>query len=174
MSSESEQLAAAVREEAIRRLRENKQKIEHCLEQFSEDQIWWRPQAAMNSAGNLVLHVCGNLRQWLVSGITDQPDHRDRPAEFADRKGLRRDGLMRHLSEVSEEVEQALKSISLEELLRLRRIQGFDVTGLGAIFDSLPHMSGHTQEIVHLARIQLGEQYQFAWQPSSPEEGAPE
>jgi hypothetical protein len=54
-----------------------------------------------------------------------------------------------------------------------RRIQGFDVTGAAAIFDSVPHFRGHTQEIVHMTRLQLGDAYKFAWTPTTPEQGAP-
>ena len=65
-----------------------------------------------------------------------------------------------------------LKSQTARQLLEVRRIQGFDVTGLAAIFDSVPHFGGHTQEIVHLTRLQLGNDYKFAWAPSTPEQGA--
>ena len=58
------------------------------------------------------------------------------------------------------------------ELLEPRRIQGFETTGLAAIFDSVAHFKGHTQEIVHLTRMQLGDRYRFEWVPSTPEEGA--
>jgi len=53
-----------------------------------------------------------------------------------------------------------------------RRIQGFNVTGLAALFDSVPHFRGHTQEIVHMTRMQLGDAYKFAWTPTTPEHGA--
>jgi hypothetical protein len=59
------------------------------------------------------------------------------------------------------------------QLLQARRIQGFDVTGLAAHFDSVPHFRGHTQEIIGLTRLQLGDAYQFAWAPANPEQGAP-
>ena len=62
--------------------------------------------------------------------------------------------------------------MTARQLLEARRIQGFNVTGLAAIFDSVPHFRGHTQEIVHMARLQLGEAYKFAWTPTTPEQGA--
>jgi hypothetical protein len=62
--------------------------------------------------------------------------------------------------------------LTASQLLRVRRIQGFDRTGLEAIFDSVPHFRGHTQEIVHMTRLQLGDAYQSAWMPATPAQGA--
>ena len=71
------------------------------------------------------------------------------------------------------EAEQAMSSIKGEELLKKRRIQGFDVTGMEAILHSVSHFRGHTQEIVHMTRCQLGDSYLYDFIPSSPEQGAP-
>jgi len=57
-------------------------KIQRCLEQLTDEQIWWRPNSQTNSIGNLVLHLSGNARQWIVCGLGDQPDHRNRSLEF--------------------------------------------------------------------------------------------
>ncbi len=65
-----------------------------------------------------------------------------------------------------------LSRLTAERLLARRRIQGYDVTGLGAIFDSVPHFKGHTQEIICLTRLQRGDAYQFFWQPQTPEQTA--
>ncbi len=59
--------------------------IRHCLDQLTDQQLAWRPQESMNSIGNLVLHLCGNVHQWIVSGVGGQPDVRNRPCEFADK-----------------------------------------------------------------------------------------
>ena len=67
---------------------------------------------------------------------------------------------------------QVLGSLGEAELLAPRRIQGFELSAVGAIFDSVPHFKGHTQEIVCLTRMQLGEKYQYHWEPKTPEQGA--
>jgi hypothetical protein len=79
---------------------------------------------------------------------------------------------MRRLAEAVAQANEALSSASAQQLLARRRIQGYDVTGLGAIFDSVPHFKGHTQEIICLTRLQLGETYKFFWQPETPEQTA--
>ena len=147
--------------------------ISHCLGQLSDDQIWWRPHESLNSVGNLVLHLTGNVRQWIVAGLGNQDDTRDRPSEFAQRTAIDREALLNGLREVVAEAKSVLAEISAEKMLSPHRIQGFEVTGWGALFDSLPHFKGHTQEIVCLTRMQLGNKYEFHWKPTSPEQGAP-
>ena len=63
-------------------------KIKHCLGQLNDEQVWWRPQESMNSIGNLILHLCGNVRQWIVTGIGGALDVRDRPREFSERETI--------------------------------------------------------------------------------------
>jgi hypothetical protein len=159
--------------EARRRLAEGHARIRHCLNQLDDAHLAWRPRPGMNSIANLVLHLCGNLRQWILSGVGGAADVRDRPAEFAEQGPVPRAELLRRLEEVVEEADAALAGLNDAQLLERRRIQGFEETGLSAIFDSLSHLAGHAQEIVHLTRVQLGETYHFAWAPATPEQGAP-
>ena len=170
--STDDALAAAVGTAAANELASALARIKHCLDQLPDEQVWWRPQPALNSIGNLVLHLVGNLRQWIVAGLGGATDARDRPAEFAERGPIPKDQLLRSLEAAVSEATGVLTRLSARQLLETRRIQGFDVTGLTAIFDSVPHFRGHTQEIVHMTRVQRGEAYRFAWQPATPEQGA--
>jgi hypothetical protein len=169
----ADELAAAVGAAAAQELGSALDRIRHCLGQLTDEQVWHRSRPDLNSIGNLILHLCGNLRQWVLAGIGGAPDSRDRPAEFAERELVPKDELQRRLEAVVEEAKRVLKSANAVGLTEGRRIQGFDVTGIGAVFDSVPHFRGHTQEIVHMTRLQLGEAYRFAWRPSTPDQGAP-
>lgn len=112
--------------------------------------------------------------QSLVSfNCFDETDARDRPKEISDQGPIGKDELHRRLDMAVAEAKAALAKVSAADLLERRRIQGFDVTGLGAIFHSASHFRGHTQEIVHMTRIQLGDEYKFAFVPTTPEQGAP-
>jgi uncharacterized damage-inducible protein DinB len=146
-------------------------RIEHCLDQLSSSQLWWRPNESMNSIANLVLHVCGNVRQWIVAGVGESPDQRNRPLEFSQREGLSVADLKTMLRDVAIETRKTLDGVTEQELLRQRNIQGFAVTGLQAVLESVAHFRGHTQEIVHLTRIQLGEDYQFDFVPGPEQHG---
>jgi hypothetical protein len=168
----ADELAAAVGAEAVTELTRAMGKIKHCLDQLTEEQVWRRAQPALNSIGNLLLHLCGNVRQWIVAGLGGATDVRDRPAEFAERGPIPKGELLRRLETVVGEAKEVLAGLSARQLLDVRRIQGFDVTGLGALFDSVPHFRGHTQEIIHMTRLQSGDAYQFSWRPATPEQGA--
>ena len=169
----ADDLAAAVGTEAGNELTSALGKIKHCLDQLTDEQVWWRSHASLNSIGNLILHLCGNVRQWVVAGLGGAADLRDRPAEFTERGPIPKADLLGKLDSVVGEAKEVLGKLTARQLLEARRIQGFDVTGLAAIFDSVPHFRGHTQEIVHLTRLQLGDAYKFAWTPTTPEQGGP-
>jgi hypothetical protein len=167
-------LAVAVGKEAAKELASAAGRIKNCLGQLTDAQVWWRPHPSLNSIGNLVLHLCGNLRQWIVAGLRATKDVRNRPAEFTERGPIPKDELLHNLDSVVAEAKEVLDQLDTAQFLDVHRIQGFDVTGLAAIFSSIPHFRGHTQEIIGMTRMQLGDAYQFAWAPATAEQGAPQ
>lgn len=169
-----DELAAAVGAEAAGALRDGVGVIRHCVEQLDDEQVWHREADGRNSVGNLILHLCGNVRQWLISGLGGARDVRDRPREFSERGPIPRTQLLQQLETVVREASAALSAVTADQLMRKRRIQGFEVSGLGAIFSAVPHFKGHTQEIVHITRGLLGSAYRFHWVPAGPDQGAPQ
>jgi hypothetical protein len=169
----TEELARAVTTAAAGELESALTRICHCVGQLDDEQVWRRARPSLNSVGNLLLHLAGNLRQWIVNGLQGTPDVRNRPGEFAEEGPIPRADLLDQLARTVAEAQAVLKSLSAEQLTSPRRIQGFELTGIVAIFDSVPHFRGHTQEIIRITRELLGDSYRFAWQPSTPEEGAP-
>src|SRR5215213_8983687 len=97
-------------------------KIERCLEQLDDEQIWWRSNAESNSIGNLVLHLCGNARQWIVCGLGSAPDNRIRDAEFAQRDVIPRAELLQLLRTTIADVENVLRKLDPSVLLEKRMI----------------------------------------------------
>jgi hypothetical protein len=172
MSPTADDVSRAVLHEASAVLDQCVIKIRHCLEQLSEEQVWWRPHESMNSIGNLILHLTGNLRQWMVSGIGKVVDVRNRPGEFAERGPIPKAKLLAGLEEVVGETTNLFQQATAVDMLSQRRIQGFTVTGWAALFDCIPHFKGHTQEIVFETRMQLKEAYRFHWQPQTTDQGA--
>src|ERR687896_1755143 len=91
-------------------------KIERCLALLSDEQIWWRANPQSNSIGNLLLHLSGNVRQWIVVGLAGSPDKRDRDAEFAQRDVIGRDELIQHLRQTLSEVDATLATFDSKRL----------------------------------------------------------
>jgi uncharacterized damage-inducible protein DinB len=171
MSPTIEELTGAVDSEAAHQLQEATKKITHCLSQLSDEQVWWRQSDSQNSIANVLLHLCGNVRQWIVSGIGGEPDIRDRPKEFSERQMIPKAELLRRLDDVVGHATAVLSRVSAAELLTSRRVQGFDVTGLEAIFKVVTHFVGHAHQIVYITRYLLGDAYRFEWAPTTPEQG---
>jgi len=171
VNQSAEDVTRAVLHESNALLDQCLEKIEHCVAQLSDEQIWWRPHASLNSIGNLLLHLCGNMRQWIISGIGGAPDVRNRPGEFSERGPLPKTELLARLRSIVDEAKAALDCAAADEMQQIRRIQGFDVTGWAALWHTVPHFNGHTQEIICLTRTQLGDSYHFKWQPQTPEQG---
>jgi hypothetical protein len=137
-------------------------RIQHCMKQLSNEQVWARQRADMNSIGNLVLHLTGNLKQFILSTIGGEPDDRDRPAEFASRVVIEKELLLERIASVIERAKAILSRASEEELCRVRRFRDADWTGMKCLVTSVAHFRGHTQEVIHQTREILAERYQFA------------
>jgi hypothetical protein len=168
----ADELAVEVGTAAAHELESAFERIKHCLGQLNDQQVWRRSHSSMNSIGNLILHLCGNVKQWIIAGLGGELDVRNRPAEFSERGPIPKQVLLQQLELVVTEAARVLKRQNAAILLESRLIQGFNVTGLQAIFSSVPHFRGHTQEIIHMTRLQLADAYKFAWTPTTPEQGA--
>src|SRR5438874_9845638 len=92
-------------------LAEGMRKVEHCVRQLNEEQVWWRPRPEMNSVGNLMLHLAGNVRQWIVSGVGGARDIRNRPEEFSDRLELPKGNILAMLRSIVREADGVMEKI---------------------------------------------------------------
>src|ERR1700722_12711669 len=101
-------------------------RLRDCVESLTDEQVWWRPNEASNSVGNLLLHLNGNVRQWLVTPFRNADDARNRPAEFSRREAIPAAKLLEALGETINEASQVLAELTLAELLAPRNIQGYD------------------------------------------------
>ena len=128
-------------------------KIERCLELLTDEQIWWRANPQSNSIGNLLLHLSGNVRQWIVSGLGGADDARHRDSEFAQRDTIPRDELLSRLKQTLSEADATLAQFDPDELLETQNIQGLEVSALEAIFHVVEHFSMHTGQIILMAKM---------------------
>lgn len=132
-------------------------RIERCLAKLSDQEVWWRPNAESNSVGNLLLHLSGNVRQWIISGVGGAADTRERQREFDEQGPLAREEVWPRLKTTVEEADRVLAGVDPAILLNHRRIQGFDVTILEAIYHVIEHFSMHTGQIILLTKMRAGD-----------------
>jgi hypothetical protein len=127
-------------------------RLRACVEPLTEEQVWWRPNPASNSIGNLILHLNGNVRQWLVASFNGQQDLRDRPAEFAAESGLSASQLLERLGTTMGEAAAVLDRLTEAELVAPYEIQGYHVTGLEAVYQVVEHFGLHYGQIAYIAK----------------------
>lgn len=153
---------AAFKGEALFTLDDAHARFGHVLGQLDDTQVWHRPHPGMNAVGNLVLHVCGNLTQWIAVGCAPDRagvDRRDRPSEFAAQSGATAHELAVRLDETVARAAATIRDLNKDHLLEPRAVQGFGVTGMGAVWHSVAHAQAHAQESVYAARLILGDGY---------------
>lgn len=128
-------------------------KIERCVEKLTDEQVWWRPNPESNSIGNLLLHLSGNARQWIICGLGGATDQRQRQTEFDERRTIPRGELLARLSTTVAEVDDVLANFDPARLLKSYPIQGTEATALEAIFHVTEHFSMHTGQIILLTKM---------------------
>ncbi|PYS27641.1 MAG: hypothetical protein DMG11_15695 [Acidobacteria bacterium] len=136
-------------------------RLSNCVKLLSDEQVWWRPNEASNSIGNLILHLNGNVRQWLVSSFKRSDDTRDRPAEFRERQLIPASALLETLGTTLNEASDVLASLSESDLLTTFEIQGYTVSGLEAVYQVVEHFGLHYGQISYITKLLRGEDLGF-------------
>ena len=146
--------AALIRDDFLPRLRE-------AVGRLSDEQLWLRPGPASNAVGNLLLHLAGNVRQHIISGVGGAEDVRDRPAEFAATGGANRAELLEKLERTVVEAAAVLEACDPNLLLEKRTIQGKEVVLFDDIYHVVEHFSYHTGQLI--AMVKALQQRGFSW-----------
>ncbi len=144
-------------------LREFMGRIETCFGKLTDDQIWLRGSENQNAAGNLALHLAGNVRQWIICGLGGQEDKRVRHLEFDARGGQPAASLVAKLRQTVEEAIGVIGGLTTEQLIAARDIQGHHVTGVHALLHVVEHFGQHTGQIILLTKALTGEDLGFYW-----------
>ena len=127
-------------------------KIERCLDSLTDEDLWWRANEQSNSIGNLLLHLCWNARQWIVSGLGGALDQRARQTEFDERSLISKPELLTELKGTLAEVDAVLDAFDTSQLLNAYQIQGTEVSALEAIFHVVEHFSMHSGQIILITK----------------------
>lgn len=131
-------------------------RIATCVDRLSEEQVWWKASAETNSVGNLLLHLRGNLSQWVLAGLGGADYERHRTQEFTASRAAPKQELVDGLRATVEEARRVISGLSTEDLLRRQTIQGYDADGVYVVMHVVEHLSYHTGQIIHMTKELLG------------------
>ncbi len=146
---------------SVRRLEQSLSRIEACLGKLTEEQVWARGSENENAIGNLVLHLSGNVRQWIVSGVGGAPDTRQRDREFSARGGSSIPELKERLRGIVAEAAAVIGVVTPERLAERVTIQKYEVSVLEAIYHVVEHFSLHTGQIIFATKLLTGSDLGF-------------
>jgi uncharacterized damage-inducible protein DinB len=139
--------------QCIHRIDENIKRVESCFNKLTEDEVCHKPNISTNSIGNLVLHLCGNIRQYVISSLGGAPDERQRDLEFSADGSHTKSQLLEKFMNTISEAKAVMQVVSGNELLRVRTVQGFQYSGIGIIIHITEHLSYHTGQIALITKL---------------------
>jgi hypothetical protein len=131
-------------------------RLRKCVESLTDEQVWWRPNDACNSIGNLILHLNGNVRQWMVASFNRLEDERNRPAEFSETRLISASVLLGQLGATIEQAADVLARLTFEDLVARYEIQGYNVSGLDAVYQVVEHFGLHYGQILYITKSLRG------------------
>jgi uncharacterized damage-inducible protein DinB len=140
-------------DQSIQRILESSERVKKCLHELGEEEIWHRPNESSNSVGNLILHLSGNIGQYVISGLGGNSDVRSREAEFSARGGTNKEELFSLLSDTVVKAANIIRNQDEKQLTKIRSVQGFSLSGIGIIIHVTEHFSYHTGQIAFWTKL---------------------
>lgn len=125
------------------------------------DQIWYKPNENSNSIGHLILHLCGNARQWICGGIGRQQDNRIRYLEFTTEEKFTAAQLKEYLETLALDLDKVLDNVTEEELIEIRKVQVYEESVLSILIHVIEHFSYHTGQITYITKMLLDRQTDY-------------
>lgn len=147
MMSNEEKLVEELVRNALYRMDESTRMIKKSLAEISEGELWEKPNESLNSIANLILHLCGNIRQYIISSLGETEDIRNRDLEFSTSQSVSRSEILAELEDTVDNAKRVIFDSSLDQLLKTRAVQGFSLSGVGVIIHVVEHYSYHTGQI---------------------------
>jgi uncharacterized damage-inducible protein DinB len=136
-------------------------RIEICLKSLTEEQIWARGGENENAIGNLALHLTGNVRQWIVTSLGNDPVMRDRDSEFSARGGRTSAELVTLLRNTVERAAHIIAGLQTEQLTGTYEIQNYRVSGVEVVYHVVEHFAQHTGQIIFATKMLAGSDLGF-------------
>lgn len=150
-----------VKNECIRRMDESITKITSSMELLDAEQIWYRPNDASNSIGNLLLHLNGNITQYILSTLGGKPDERQRSREFSERTKLSGFDLLQKLKTTIADATSLILKLREDQLIQNYSVQCYTETGIGVLIHVTEHLSYHTGQITYITKMVTARDLKF-------------
>ena len=131
----------------------NVPRIKICLDKISEDEAWWSPNSSTNSIANLIIHISGNIQQYIISGLGGKPDTRKRDKEFSTKGGMDTLTLLSLIDSTANEAADIIRNLNANTLEESFSLQGYRMTGLEGIIHVTEHFSYHTGQIALITKM---------------------
>ena len=148
-------LITEFKKNAIYRIGENVRMIRIALSKIEEKEIWKRQNQALNPLGNQLLHICGNMTQYVLSGLGRERDNRERDIEFSTEDGYTSDDLLQQLLGTTQRASAVINEASEADLLLVYKVQGFEFSGIGLVLHAVEHFSYHTGQIAIQVKLAI-------------------
>ena len=132
---------------AMYRMDESTRMIKKSLAEIAEEELWEKPNESLNSIANLILHLCGNIRQYIISSLGETEDIRNRDLEFSTSQSVSKSQMLAELEDTVDSAKRVIFDAGLDRLLKIRSVQGFSLSGVGVIIHVVEHYSYHTGQI---------------------------
>ncbi len=152
MTIEEQFLNSVITEFDRRVHQEGFERIKKCLSFFSEEEVWQRPNENTVSVANLILHLSGNVRQWICAGFGGQEDIRTRDAEFSARGGHSKDELISIIEQTITDAQSVLRTATVADLTAIKKVQVYEESGLSIIIHVIEHFSYHIGQITYATK----------------------
>ena len=148
-------------ENSVYRLDENTRLNKISLESIEESNIWQKPNDSSNSIGNQIIHICGNMTQYIIASLGGQGDLRNRDAEFSITDGFTGSELIQKLEDTVDQAKYVLNNCSKSQLLKRYMVQGFELSGIGIVIHAVEHYSYHTGQIAFWTKLLVNKDLGF-------------
>ena len=143
------------------RLDEGTRMIKISLDSVSETDIWKKPNESSNSIGNQIAHICGNMTQYIIASLGERDDYRNRDEEFSMTGGFTKSQLIQKLEDTVKEAKIILKQCNKKQLIKIREVQGFKLSGIGIVIHAVEHYSYHTGQIAFWTKLMTNKDLGF-------------
>ncbi len=148
------------------------EQIRAAVAPLSDEQLWWRPNESSNSIGNVLLHLSGSLNHYLNRNLGALDFHRDRAAEFAERRAIPKAELLAAFEKMVASAEKTFDGLTPDRLADASPEPSMHSLLVEDLVNVAAHLAFHAGQIVWIAKMFDGSAVDEVWVKSHRAGGA--